>query len=280
MSNKCAIGNKKENSTCYPNSLIIEYITDVLKLTPKSNIEENIEIINKHLNVSSSLEWRKKDKFFNKVSDKYLLPQARWTENNRFLSNLDIKNIMKQFENYYLKDQKHINNISFKYLGDYDLDFDGELTKFKMKWKASVDNNIAYNFVLLSAWGNKTQLYKHWVCLFIDNLKRIIIFYDSCVKPKILLTMGVVIPRLYDRGNTSNFTPYQFVYTLKKTQFDYENCGIFCVHLLSTLLASDNKDKVKVFYDFIQDLISKKEKLGNDKYYEYINSLRDKYFII
>lgn len=270
MKPKCSLKGK-DNKVCYPDESLRQFIIKILKQEPSQDIDLNIDTISKYMKEKyGCLEyscWKDYSTIFKK---EYFLPDARWTEKNRLISNIDVFNIMQQYMNFY---------NDFQYLGDYNHDLykkKGEFIKKLDEAKENVNKKIF--FILISLWGEKLKLFRHWVCILIDKVAREVFFYDSTINPQSLIEIAPVIDLIGKHMNIHKFT-----FSKVKTQFDYEHCGLFCIHIISYILKNqvDNPTKSihKLYGEALNDLYEKKNKLGFQQYYDYVNSLRQKYFV-
>ena len=114
-----------------------------------------------------------------------------WNKNpNEWLSNVDIANVLKQFEKHYK---------CFKFLGPYPIDFDlkkggtcieEEMCKFHIKdWMNK--NKTKIGFVFNTDPHDKGG--EHWISLFINAKTEEIFFFDSCIsKTRISSSMSPI----------------------------------------------------------------------------------------
>lgn len=277
MSNPCSIplkyGRSRKHDICYPDELIQEFVVRVLKKEPDRDIKRDIDRIHKYMiskyDCHDQTCWDKYSQIFKESAKEVHLPDARWSKKNRLISNYDVSNIMKQYEFFMNKrDPK-----CFKYLSDWDYDQDKDETFIRYLRQG---REYKYNFILMSLWGRKKKFLKHWVCIFIDNINRDLLYYDSA---GIRNARYEMVPIFETIKNVSKVE--RLIYNKIETQYDYENCGIFCIHLLGSIISGYlvNVDPYETFDAHVSGLNKKMNNLGRDKYYEHVMNIRDKYFV-
>ena len=199
-----------------------------------------------------------------KLKNELFAPNApnSWKNNiTEWLSSLDIKNVMKQYE------EKHNN---FLFIGPSPIDFEvkyenscvwPELCNF------SVENYLKNNKTKIGFIFNTDPHYKsgsHWIALFLDLDKKKIFFFDSngneapneitdLIK-KIVLQCNKLNIKLKIDSNVG------FTHQKQNTE-----CGMYCLYFIINIL--DNKKSLKYF----------KSKIIPDKS---MIELRNKYFKI
>jgi hypothetical protein len=262
---KCSIlSRKKSNNICYSDKSIKKFIKKEMNEIPNKDSKINIEKIKKYMKKKYGCEdqvcWSDHSDIF---SDAVYLPKARWNKKDRLVSNYDLSNLMKQYEFFYNKRTK-----TFKYLSDWDHDLP-MIMEDKDKFIDILINTNEYKYraIVFSLWGKKDKYLKHWTCIFIN--RGIIYFFDSNGDPDTRWKIADVIEII---SNETGIKKY--VYNECTVQYDYEHCGIFCAHFIHSMLV----DEIS-FKKFLMDLLEKKKTLGREKYYKYIMSLRDKYYI-
>ena len=160
-----------------------------------------------------------------------------WLQNkNEWLSNHDIDNVMKQYEERY---------TDFKYLGttaiDYDFKYsDGhcvedQLCKFILKeLMAEGKTRFASVFNL----DKHNQGGSHWVSIFIDVKHKSVVFFDSA-KGGIPKEIKRFVETVKDQGLKQN-EPIKFKFLTNKSdhqQGDTE-CGVYSIHFIIEMLES------------------------------------------
>ena len=269
--NNCSLSaleeSKRKNGICYSDTIINKFITDVMHEKTTDNIIENVAIINKYMKnkygCKDQLCWPKYEKYFGDEAKKKLLPKARWTKKNRLISNIDISNVMKQYEDY---------NKNFKYLGDFDHDvviIDKDRDELLKRLEESKD--YGYRAIVVSLWGEEWKHLNHWTIIWLDSKQNLILFYDSDAGVKTRYEIAPLIDMLH-KNTEGLYKLYR--YSLVMTQYDYEHCGLFTIHFIHKLLIDGY-----TFDKYINELLNEIDN-GKETYYEYIMSLRKKYFII
>lgn len=160
-----------------------------------------------------------------------------WLQNkNEWLSNHDIDNVMKQYEERY---------TDFKYLGttaiDYDFKYsDGhcvedQLCKFILKeLMAEGKTRFASVFNL----DKHNQGGSHWVSIFIDVKHKSVVFFDSA-KGGIPKEIKRFVETVKDQGLKQD-EPIKFKFLTNKSdhqQGDTE-CGVYSIHFIIEMLES------------------------------------------
>ena len=199
------------------------------------------------------------------LHDKTFSPNKpnKWIDNPvEWLSNFDILNVMKQYEEKY---------TNFKFIGPTPIDFnstpsnDGkcvwqDLCDFQLqKYKKSGFNKIGVIFNL----DKHNESGSHWVSLFISVTDNIIYYFDSAANeiPNEISKFVKLI--LLQSNNKLKF----FTNIPKQHQYGNTECGMYSLYFLITMLDESIKMKRKI------DLFSNKRL--NDKF---IQSFRKKYF--
>ena len=198
------------------------------------------------------------NKIDKELLDNNFAPKAPyyWNSNVRSgmnaLSSLDIINVMKQYEEKYK---------TFKFIGpspiDYNFDKNGRcvcnnLCNYtKDKRKVGIIFNLDPHYLKGS----------HWVCLYIDNSKKIIVYFDSLGNKINSNIKSFVDDNLQDYEYIDN---YNYILTIGNTS----ECGMYCLHIIITLLTNRKINNNKDIKRFIRKRIS------DDKIHKY----RYKYF--
>jgi hypothetical protein len=175
-----------------------------------------------------------------------------WIKNkNEWLSNYDIDMVMKQYE---LKDK------SFEYLAttpvDYDYIVDKQsntcyeetLCKFDLKsLLAAGKSKYAAVFNL----DKHTESGSHWISLFINVNKRIIMFFDSAngSMPK---EINKFIKNVKKQGLDNNIH-FKFVRNHKKHQSGGSECGVYSIHFIIEMLNNADRAIELFLYGYIPD---------------------------
>ena len=161
-----------------------------------------------------------------------LSPKNWKTNPNEWLTTTDIQKVMGQWE-------KAHNNFSF--IGPSPIDYDShvafgecvweELCKFSLaKYLREGKTKIGVIFNL----DKHTQPGSHWVAVFIDCIKKQVIYFDS---------YGDNIPRRINKfcneiiNQSESFgEKYQQIISKKRHQYGNSECGMYCLFFIIQLL--------------------------------------------
>ena len=167
-------------------------------------------------------------------------PESWKTNNNEWLSDSDLLNVLKQYENSY---------SCFEFIGPTPIDFD-----FKKKSGECVENEMC-NFQLQNHINRgKTKIgvifnldphYKggsHWVSLFI-NIKKGWIFYFNSTGEPIEKEIQEFVDRVVSQGLSLKTKPIRFICS-QNSPFEHQNgdteCGMYSLYFILQML-KDNK---------------------------------------
>jgi hypothetical protein len=178
-----------------------------------------------------------------------LVPQkpSIWKQNPRtWLSNIDILNILTQYEKKYKK---------FKFLGVFPIDFGN--SNFAGGCISQALCNIKFDFVShnkFAAVFNTDKHYQsgsHWICFFANTNPRSknfgFYFFDSNGLP-----CPSEIKTLYNSFRTQlNSKKFDFHENLIQKQFKNTECGMFCIYFIIQMLK--NKSFNSVINDNVRD---------------------------
>ena len=228
------------NFTCYTNQML-EKIRDMWNKKHPDNL------INTNIPHEIWKEYQKKigDKCDNEecwMSDNnnnaFAPPKPKYDDKNEWLSNIDIANVLKQYEKLY---------HCFEFLGptpiDYNTRYGGgfvcnkianfQLKKYIQDQKSKI--GIVFNL------DKHTQNGSHWVCLFI-NIKQRYIFYFDSTGSKIPSRIKKLVDTIVKQGRELS-DPIQFRVEINKIQHQRKNneCGVYCLFVITTLL-QDSKN--------------------------------------
>jgi hypothetical protein len=177
-----------------------------------------------------------------------------WLKNkNEWLSNFDIDMVMEQYE---------MENKDFKYLGTTPIDYDYILDKTA---NTCVENNLCkFNLKKLLGEGKRRfasvfnldthdKSGSHWVSLFIDVNKKIIMFFDSA-SSSVPKRISKFVNNVKQQGLNENI---KFKYTSNKKihQSGGTECGVYSIHFIIEML----KQPDKAMPVFLHQKISDKE---------------------
>lgn len=160
-------------------------------------------------------------------------PKPTYDNKNEWLSNIDIANVLKQYEKLY---------YCFEFLGPTPIDYDSsqgsgfvcnKIANFKLKKYIDAQKSkigIVFNL------DKHTQGGSHWVCLFI-NMKQKYIFYFDSVGNKMPSQIKKLVDKIVKQGNELS-PPIHFRVEINKLQHQRKNneCGVYCLFVITTLL--------------------------------------------
>lgn len=213
-------------------------------------------------------------KWINEIDDAKLRSQIKkqlfapehppeWFKNkNEWLTNFDIDMVMEQYE---------MENKDFKYLGTTPIDYDyivdtssqtcveDQLCKFNLKELMSQGKR---RFASVFNLDKHDQSGSHWVSVFIDVNKRIIMFFDSA-SGSVPKKITEFINHVKEQGLKEN-TEFKYITGKKKHQYGGTECGVYSIHFIIEMLANPEK----AMHIFLHDRIPDKE----------IEKYRNKYF--
>jgi len=264
---KCSISSngKKNNGSCYTIDDIKIIVTKIMKKKWKSGVDwlPEIKKFMKHKHgCDKEICW---DNYYPNLlghrSRVVHLPDAGWNKRDRLVSNVDIEKVATQYEEF--------SKGKFKFVGEWDHDLDKKRDDFIHSLKIS--KGYKYRMILISLWGKRIQYAYHWICIFLYGNK--IILHDSNADMRTLYELSEIIKLIKIHTNCD-----RLYYMNNPIQYDYEHCGILCIHVMHTLLTSRSHDKIKVFEKHVSSLRDIFNSLGRKEYYKYMLSLRDKYF--
>jgi hypothetical protein len=171
-------------------------------------------------------------------SSQFALPKPKYEDKNEWLSNIDIANVLKQYENVYR---------CFEFLGPTPIDYNSrygngfvcnkianfQLNKYIQDKKSKI--GIVFNL------DKHTQSGSHWVCLFI-NIKYGYIFYFDSVGSKMPSQIKKLVKKIVKQGSEL-IDPIHFHVEINKIQHQRKNneCGVYCLFVITTLL-QDSKN--------------------------------------
>jgi hypothetical protein len=160
-------------------------------------------------------------------------PKPTYENKNEWLSNIDIANVLKQYESLY---------YCFEFLGPTPIDYDSKhesgfvcnkIVNFKLK--KYIDERKSKIGIVFNL-DKHTQGGSHWVCLFI-NLKQKYIFYFDSIGNKMPPQIKKLVDKIVTQGNELS-PPIQFRVEINKLQHQRKNneCGVYCLFVITTLL--------------------------------------------
>jgi hypothetical protein len=220
------------------------------------------------------LNYQDERKWVNEIDDVKLRSQIKkqlfapehppeWFKNkNEWLTNFDIDVVMEQYET---------ENKDFKYLGTTPIDYDyivdttsqtcveDELCKFNL---SELMSQGKHRFGSVFNLDKHNQSGSHWVSLFIDVNKCIIMFFDSA-SGSVPKEIAKFINHVKEQGLKENIK-FKYITSKKKHQYGGTECGVYSIHFIIEML----KHPEKAMHIFRYDRIPDKE----------IEKYRNKYF--
>ena len=181
-------------------------------------------------------------------------PKPKYENKSEWLSNVDIANVLKQYEKLY---------HCFEFLGPTPIDYDSrrgsefvcnKIANFQLKkYIEEQKTKIGFVFNL----DKHTQGGSHWVCLFV-NIKQKYIFYFDSVGNKMPSYIKKLVDKIIQQGSELS-PPLHFRVEINKLQHQRKNneCGVYCLFVITTLLQD-----TKSVYDL------KKERYPDDDIYQ------------
>jgi hypothetical protein len=161
-----------------------------------------------------------------------------WLKNkNEWLTNFDINSVMEQYET------KHKD---FKYLGTTPIDYDyivsgktcveDNLCKFNLKDSM---NRGKRRFGSVFNLDKHTQSGSHWVSLFIDIYKRVIMFFDSA-STQVPKEIARFVKTVQDQAIRENIK-LNFITGKRTHQRGGTECGVYSIHFIIEMLTRPDK---------------------------------------
>ena len=167
-------------------------------------------------------------------------PETWKKKPHEWLTSLDIDRVMKQWE------RKHKD---FEFIGPSPIDFDTRLVNKQCVWtelcKFEMQKYLSRNKTKIGIIFNTDPHYKdgsHWIALYIDLNKEIIVFFDSN-GDRIPKQVKVLVERITKQGDAldKNFT-FMENYP-KEHQKGNTECGIYTIYFLTQLLEGKKSPK-------------------------------------
>ena len=202
-------------------------------------------------------------KWVNEIDDPKLRAQIKkqlfapehppeWFKNkNEWLTNFDIDMVMEQYE---------LENKDFKYLGTTQIDYDyivdtkshtcveDDLCKFNLKEQMSHGKR---RFASLFNLDKHDQSGSHWVSVFIDVNKRIIMFFDSASGP-VPKKITEFVNSVKEQGLKQNIV-FKYIAGKKRHQSGGTECGVYSIHFIIQMLTQPDKAMQIFLYGKIPD---------------------------
>lgn len=245
--------NGKNGNTCYSNDNILKLKTLWNNKNPSNQIKSNAPKVIHHFltkyinNCKDEYCWLNQDFIHDKKSifKETFAPIApdKWkTSPNTWLSNIDILQVLRQYENVYK---------CFKFIGPSPIDFYSKYETGQCIWKdiCMLDINK-----LLKEGKNKIGFVfntdphdkngEHWISLFVNLKKKEIYFFDS-VGNEIPPEINTLVSNIKKQG-TQMVPPILFNFKENKIkhQTGDTECGVYSLYFIIHML-KDSAKKLK-----------------------------------
>ena len=254
MSQTLNCGPKGKNgNTCYSNENIIKLKTLWNNKNPSNQIKSNTpkviyNFLTKNINnCKNDYCWLNQD-FINdkktilKETFAPIAPDNWKTNPNTWLSNIDILQVLQQYENVYK---------CFKFIGPSPIDFYSKYETGQCIWKDICTLDISK---LLKEGKNKIGFVfntdphdkngEHWISLFVHLKKREIYFFDS-VGNEIPQEINTLVSNIKKQG--SQMVP-PILFTFKENKIKHQSgdteCGVYSLYFIIHML-KDSAKKIK-----------------------------------
>ena len=271
----CSPKKRKNDFSCINNNIIYKIAKILNEHNYKINMNQSLKKM--HKSISNTLKkikkcsseecWRNINMITDNLTQKELeelnnsfrpkKPKS-WDENNNaWLTNIDINNVLEQYNDKY---------DDYYYHGALPVDFDEEVGN-----KCLVDNLCKFNVDKLHKSGkNKIALVfntdphnksgEHWISMYIDCIGKniehpCIYFFDSAGNPP-----PKQIKEFIDDTRDNSKINFSYIENNIQHQKGNTECGIYCLHFLTYMIEDGD------FMDYIQN---KK----NDKFMEKYRSI-------
>lgn len=242
--------------SCYSNEMLFklkkdynEHHTDKIRSNTPLQIWKSLK---------NKINWcEKEDCWLNEIHDETLKKEIcdtvfspyspkSWKNNpNEWLSNIDIRNVMQQYEKKY---------NDFLFLGPTPIDFDSKiheecverticLLSIQEQLKRKI-NKIGIVFNL----DKHNQSGSHWVSMFIDLKKHFIFYFDSAGE-KIPNEIEILKNRIIEEANTLSMSFKYIDNEGIEHQKGGTECGMYSLYFLITMLNEQIslKKKIQIF---------------------------------
>ncbi len=238
--------SSENNFTCYKSKSLYKLKANWNKTFPKKKIKAKTKKaiwkqLKKNMNTVCSKEscWLKQNFIKNKLNNDLIndtfAPSApsTWKKNKReWLNNLDITNVMKQYESKY-KD--------FRFIGPTPIDYDYRKSDntciLQDLCKFDLSSEIKRKIKRIGIIFNLDPHYKggsHWVAYYLDIPNRLAIYWDSTAEdiPRQILKFH---KKIVNQGKELNMTIKLLKNKIEHQKKDTE-CGIYCIYFLEKML--------------------------------------------
>jgi len=244
------VKNKKVvSNSCMTSEVILKIRDEYNKDHDKKIVATKPALIWHELRMK--LDTKDERKWVNEIDDHKLRAQIKkqlfapehppeWLKNpNEWLTNYDIDKVMEQYE---------MENKDFKYLGTTPIDYDyivdttsqtcveDDLCKFNLKELMSQGKR---RFASVFNLDKHDQSGSHWVSVFIDVNKRIIMFFDSA-SGSVPKKITEFINSVKEQGLKENIV-FKYISGKKKHQYGGTECGVYSIHFIIQMLSQPDK---------------------------------------
>jgi len=201
-----------------------------------------------------------------------------WKTNpDEWLSNYDIFNVIRQYEETY---------PDFKFMGPTTIDFDTRLPEknnqcvehslCEFDLKEDIEKGIQH-FACVFNLDKHYQSGSHWVSIFIDIPEKVIIYFDSAGATNIPKEINILVKRLQKQASELD-EPFSFRY-YNNGRLRHQNggteCGMYAIFFIITMLTGKTPFYKKRVLSMKQRLdLFLKKKIPDEVVFDY----RDLYF--
>jgi hypothetical protein len=265
----CAPGVKR-SEVCFSTAVLKRFIRNVMRVKklPDGGRPKYVSLIRRYMKKKYDCDnetcWDKFSTVFKDEAKVVHKPDAGWTSRDMSVSNFDLYNTIKQYSDL---------DKDFLYLGDWVIDL-YKIKKQKGKFiKMIEDTNGLYKYrgIIIYFWGEKIKLYKHWACIMLNDVTGEIQFMESNADEVLRVEILPIIELI--KKHTGDLYDH-YITNIFSIQIDDNNCGIFSADFMINM--KDGMD----FKKYIMGFKKRQLNLSTDEYIKYVNSLREKYFII
>ena len=254
------IGKKTNKNSCLSDSALIRlrdlwnarHPDIIIKTNDPREVWKNLYYYMKNTCNKESC-WLKQnfannDKYLKKELDESFAPEypKEWKKNpNKWLSSVDILNVMKQYEEAYK---------CFNFIGPSPIDYDTYMLYGECVWNElchfNLQNELTAGKTKIGVIFNLDPHHKggsHWVSLFINIRKGTIFYFDSAGE-KIPQQIEKFVKTVMVQGrNLSESKPINFVFDQNypvEHQYGNTECGVYSLFFIVHML----EDKITAYY--------------------------------
>jgi hypothetical protein len=256
------VKNKKVVSTSCMTQEVLLKIRDEYNKDHETKIIATKPVLIWH-ELKMKLNYQDERTWINEIDDVKLRSQIKkqlfapehppeWLKNkNEWLTNFDIDMVMEQYE---------MENKDFKYLGTTPIDYDyivdtssqtcveDNLCKFNLK---ELMNQRKRRFASVFNLDNHNESGSHWVSLFIDVNKHIIMFFDSA-SGSVPKEITKFVNNVKEQGLNENIE-FKYITNKKRHQNGGSECGVYSIHFIIEMLKHPEKAMHIFLYNRIPD---------------------------